>query len=1021
MVEIGLEDCERAILGPEAEAPSWARALRARLAVAPDPDAAQRLAADVLGGIDPQKLTEALAPPERSDSLARVLSALCGIAPFLARFLKRRPLQLLELIGDDLGQPRDPETYRQRLIDALSDARANAEDLGLALRRFKYFELMRLTARDCSDEWVPLAESGVTLAEISDLADVLLEGALQIATERQCELRGPARWTTADGDTALPGFCVLGLGKLGSQELNYSSDVDLVYLYEAPPGPLSDGPGGLSPPEYFTRIARDFGALVSQTGSEGFLYRVDVELRPEGSAGALVVSDEALAQYYEIRAAAWEKAAFMKARPVAGDVELGWRAIRSVDPMIYSSSMDYSAVQGIRTLKEKVALQHASGTRADASDASNPPALPVAGFNVKLGAGGIRDVEYLAQSLQLLYGFRIPQLRTRSTQQALRGLSEAGLLPQAQAKRLTDAYLFLRRVENRLQMEAERQTHTLPTTAAALQRVALAFGFRDGPETSARENLETQLVAHRRDTLELISRAVAPSGSARIFELFAQNVPRLIEFPASRRMIETLAEQFAREIDSSADPERALNNLDRFISGAGGRRFYYELLLDRPELVRRLASLFGASNYLSSTLARHPMLLESLFHDPTTLLLSREQLRADMASLSSEAKQAGSDELPSDEAQLDALRRFQHRQVLNVGLLDIDGVVSRVESEQALTEIAEVCVEESLAFARAALSSRYPTAGDFHFLVVGMGKLASRALNYGSDLDLIFLFDSVDGGETRRLEAQEYTVKLAQRLISALQTMTAEGFCYEIDARLRPSGNQGALVVSLDAFRRYHGLSAEAPLGGSADVWERQALLRSRAIAGTPGLAEAFESARVQILSQPTPDDLAARIHHIRTRMEQELAKETSARHDFKIGRGGLLDVESVVQCLQLQHGARHPSLLQPHRIEVHLETLAQLELLPEDDAETLRAGWQFLLTLGSRLRIVENRSISDLDEDRGDLDGLALRLGYDAPRHAGGARRELLRDYRDHTEAIRRIYTRMFESTAQADDAELD
>ena len=1028
---MSFEDCERAILGPGAEAPEWARALRARLAVAPDPNAAARLAAEALGEIEPQRLAEVLTPPNRPESLARILSAICGTAPFLARFLKRRPLQLLELLCDDLSIPRDPETLRQRLAEALSDAQESGSDPALALRRFKYFELMRLTARDCSAEWVPLAESGVTLAEISSLADALLESALRISSDRMRELRGPARWTTPDGGTVEPGFCVLGLGKLGSQELNYSSDVDLVYVYEATQGPLSGGPAGLSPLEYFTRIARDFGTLVSASGAEGFLYRVDVELRPEGAAGALVVSDEALAQYYEVRAAAWEKAAFMKARPVAGDFELGWRAIRSVDPMIYSSSMDFSAVQGIRTLKEKVALANSPGRSSGStgsigsSGESNASDLKAPGFNVKLAPGGIRDVEYLAQSLQLLYGSRIPHLRTRSTQRALHGLAEAGLLPPAQATQLCDAYLFLRRVENRLQMEAERQTHSLPTDAAGLQRVALAVGFRNhgnggnhgnGEESSAKEEFEACLLAHRSATLELIGRTLAPSGSARIFELFAQNVPRLIEFPTSRRMIEALAEQFAREIDASADPQRALNNLDRFIAGAGGRHFYYELLLDRPELVRRLASLFGASNYLSSTLARHPVLLESLFHDPATLLLGGDQLRADMASLSREAREASGDERPSDEAQLDALRRFHHRQVLNVGLLDIDRVVSRVEAEEALSEIAEVCVEESLDFARGAMSARYPNASGFHFLVVGMGKLASRALSYGSDLDLIFLFDSQDGRD-----AQEYTVKLAQRLISALQTMTAEGFCYEIDARLRPSGNQGALVVSIDAFRRYHGLTSEAPLGGSADVWERQALLRSRAIAGTDELARAFESARLEILSQATPDDLAARIHHIRTRMEKELAKETSARHDFKTGRGGLLDVESLVQCLQLQHGAKHPSLLQPHRIEVHLETLRQLRLLSEADADTLRAGWQFLLTLGSRLRIVENRSISDLDEERGDLDGLALRLGYDAPRHAGGARRELLRDYRQHTDAIRRIYTRMFEPTAPAHDAGLD
>ena len=1008
-----------AVFGPEVDAPGWARALRARLDTAPDPETARRLAADVLAGVDPAALAERAAASGGAEALAALLGAVCGVAPFLSRFLRSHPEWLLELLADDLSLARRREDLTQRLDAALRHA--GDDDASLVLRRFKYFELTRLTARDCAAQWVPLEHSGTTLGEISQLADVLLDRALRIARARVRDARGPACWTGAAGESVALGFCVLGLGKLGGEELNYSSDVDVVYVYEAPSGPLRDGPGDLSPPEYFTRVAREFGTLVNDTGAEGFLYRVDVELRPEGASGALVVSDEVLAGYYEVRAAAWEKAAFMKARPVAGDSKLGWRAIRAVDPMIYASSMDYSAVQDIRMLKEKVALVHAPDNSAGAAAESEGGDMNPAGFNVKLGPGGIRDVEYLAQSLQLLYGGRVPQLRNRSTQQAIRSLADAGLLPAERATQLDDAYLFLRRVENRLQMEAERQTHVLPGDAEGLQRLALAFGLQDREDASALEQFEPSLTSHRQEVLDLISRAVSPDGSARIFQLFAHNVPRLTDFPTSRRMIETLAEHFAREIDASADPQRALNNLDRFISGAGARRFYYELLLDRPELVRRLASLFGASNYLSATLARHPVLIESLFHDPATLLLTLDQLREDMASLMRDADgSSGSEGRSAGEAQLDALRRFCHRQVLNVGLLDIDNAISREEAEGALTQIAEVCIEESLAFARRALAERYRGGGSlqeadvrgFRFLVVGMGKLASRALSYGSDLDLIFLFDSEDPSASTRLEAQAYTVKLAQRFISALQTRTAEGFCYEIDARLRPSGNQGALVVSLDSFRRYHGLAGEAPPGGGADVWERQALLRSRSIAGDEKLALAFLAARSEILCQPTPDDLASQIHHVRLRMEHEIAKETGQRRDFKTGRGGLLDVESVVQCLQLQHGQQYRDLLVPHRMERHLATLRENALIAQDDAAILLAGWNFLQRLGSRLRIVENRSISDLDEERGDLDGLAIRLGYDTPRFAGGARRELLRDYRAHTEAVRRVYVRLFEGT---------
>ena len=474
------------MFGREADAPDWVRPLRARLADAPDPAAARQLAGEVLAAIDPEEL--AATASGRPEVLAATLGAICTAAPFLTRFLRRHPRWLVDLLADDLSSPRQLEDLQRRLEAALRAA--GDEDPSLVLRRFKYFELTRLTVRDCTEQWVPLARSAVTLAETSQLADVLLASALRIVLARVQELRGPARWVGPEGENIELGFCVLALGKLGSEELNYSSDVDLVYVYEAPTGALQNGPNGLSPAEYFTRIAREFGTLVSDTSAEGFLYRVDVELRPEGAAGALVVSDEALARYYEVRAAAWEKAAFMKARPVAGDRELGWRAIRAVDPMIYASSMDYDAVQGIRTLKEQVARVHApesgNGAAADGPGAGMKPA----GFNVKLGPGGIRDVEYLAQSLQLLYGGRIPQLRSRSTRQAVRSLANAGLMPAERAVQLDDAYLFLRRVENRIQMEAERQTHVLPKDADSLRRIAFSVGFQDLDDQAAWELVE---------------------------------------------------------------------------------------------------------------------------------------------------------------------------------------------------------------------------------------------------------------------------------------------------------------------------------------------------------------------------------------------------------------------------------------------------------------------------------------------------------------------------------------------------
>jgi len=286
------------------------------------------------------------------------------------------------------------------------------------------------------------------------------------------------------------------------------------------------------------------------------------------------------------------------------------------------------------------------------------------------------------------------------------------------------------------------------------------------------------------------------------------------------------------------------------------------------------------------------------------------------------------------------------------------------------------------------------------FLVVGMGKLASRELTYGSDLDVIFLYDVAGADDAALLAAQEYYVKLAQKLIWALQTHTNEGLCYQIDARLRPSGHQGMLVSSLASFAQYH--------AGGAQVWERQALLRARPIAATGRLADAFVAQRLAILGRPLPADVGAEIHRIRLRMETELAQETIRRRDFKTGRGGMLDVESVVQLLQLRHGAAHPELFAVAPMAAQIAALARLVLLAPHDAAVLQRGWEFLHRLSSRLRIVENRSISDLDEERGDLESLARRLGYTSPQRPGGARRALLEDYHRHTADIRTVYERV-------------
>jgi glutamate-ammonia-ligase adenylyltransferase len=964
-----------------AERPTWVAGLLDALEGAPDPQRARLLASGVIDAAPRDLLLlRAEAEPAR---LARVLHALCGIAPFFAPYLVRHPEWLLRLLDDDLATPRTPAVLAREL-DALV-ARDSAADPTIVLRHFKYFELARISVRDACEEWVPLERSGITLSEISQLADILLARAMEVAREKIAAQLDPPRFFGSDGKAHELRFSALGLGKLGASELNYSSDVDLVYLHETPP-PAAGALEGSEPAVYFARLAQEFGRIVSSNTSEGFLYRVDLDLRPEGTQGNLVVPSLALHDYYECWADTWEKAAFMKARPVAGDIDLGWEAIRDIAPMIYSTSMNFRGVDAIRSLKEKIASARGGDDEA---------------FNVKIDPGGIRDVEFVAQLMQLLHGGRIPQIRNRSTLRSLQNLVEVDLLDREVADALVHHYLFLRRIENRLQMEAERQVHKLPRNEEGMKRLARAMGYR---EADGVEKLRDGIAECRRFLQRLVLDSFGEGTQERVHDLFSRGLSSLIAFESGRRMLDDLANHFSAEIDACPDSERALNNLDRFIHGAGERRFYFELLLDRPELVKRLSALFAASNYLSSYLARYPRLIEPLFENPSSLLLSGKELEADYEAVLEQTRTQLGDSL---ESQLDALRLFHHRQVVNVGLLDLAERCEREEVDTALSEIAEVCIDVGLGIGRQQLAERAAgvpeAARDGEFVVVGMGKLATRELSYGSDLDVIFLYCTAGESPTAGIEAQDFFIRLAQRFISSLQTPTAQGSCYEVDARLRPSGNQGMLVSSLEAFERYHKQSAQ--------VWERQALLRSRPVAGNHELARTFEDLRRQILLAPLPEDLAEEIHRVRLRMEEELARETSVRRDFKIGRGGVLDVESAVQYLQLRHGPQHLELLDVDRLESHLERLGQLSLIDEASATGLLEGWRFLLRLGSRLRVVENRSISEFDLERGDLDTLALQLGYPATGREGGASRALLRDYDKHTEEVRRIYLELLQA----------
>jgi glutamate-ammonia-ligase adenylyltransferase len=916
---------------------------------------------------------------ERPAQLAHVLRALCASAPFLAATLVREPGLLFALAEDDLSQPRTSEQLGARLDAAL--AGVPGSELGTALRRFKYAELARITVRDATPELVPEERALEPLRELSALAEAILSRAFARTAQELAEEVGPPVWRSAAGAELAPRFVVLGLGKLGGEELNYSSDVDLIYVYESPPPgaePLSGGPRELAPADYYAQLARRFGKRIAERGPEGFLYRIDLELRPEGAISPLVPSSDRLLLYYDGYAATWERAAFMKARPVAGDLAFGWSLARQIDPMIYQSKVDFAGVESIREMKERIEREHAN-----------------ADLDIKLGAGGIRDLEFVAQALQLLHGARAPQVRGRSAPGALAALADAGRIPAEMRDELLGAYRFLRRVENRLQMEDERQTHALPANGPARERLARTLFSGEDALVRFDARLEAVRGAVRARFDALVQRA---GGAAPLLDHMRAHAARLFASPRMAQQLAALAERVAGEIAASPDPARATNNWLRFVEGVGGRSFYFGLLLDRPELVGRLVSMFAMSRFLSDVIARSPVLIEPIFDDPSRFVATRAELEQSLAALRAERAQPTGG---GEEAALAALRLFQQRELVNVGLLDLSARISQAEVEAALTDVAEVCVGAALGLGREQLARIAPDAHEVvaagEFLVVGMGKLGSRELGYGSDLDVIFLFDLPGTAEHEVALAQEPFVRLAQKFSWALQTRTGEGICYEVDAQLRPSGNQGVLVSSLAGFARHHETQAQ--------LWERQALLRARAVAGSAALATRFEALRVALLARPLHGDVDREVDRIRRRVESELAHESARRRNLKLGRGGLFDVETIVQLLALKHGAAHPALFDVTTTAAAIERCAAHGLLGAAQASALREGWAFLQRLASRLRIVENRSISDLGADRADLDSVARSLGYAPSQRTGTSRVPLLDDYARHTDAIRRVY----------------
>lgn len=830
--------------------------------------------------------------------------------------------------------------------------------LQAALRRFRQRAMLEIIWHDLNR---PDAY-GDTVAAVTRLAETCLRVALEGVQDGL-----QARFGTPRDERGAPvPFTVLGMGKLGGGELNLSSDIDLIFVYGA--NGSTDGPRSLDNAEYFDRLGRQLIEALSAATEDGFVFRVDMRLRPFGESGPLVVSEEGLEHYYLTHGRDWERYALIKARPVAGDLDFGARLLHTLRPFVYRRYLDFTALAALRELK---GLIDAQVRRKDLRD------------NIKLGPGGIREIEFIVQGLQLIRGGQLPALRERNTLAALDALTRHRILPAGDARVLGEAYRFLRDLEHRLQMAHDAQTHALPADPGERARIAYAMhcpawdtlepliarqrtrvaehfelAFASPQAEIARQDPAARqawfLAGSDNGTPEAGSEQMAALGfsdagnSARILRDFARGHLLRRRLAASgRARLDALMPLVIGVCARFPQPDALLLRFIHLLESVAGRSAYLALLIENPLTLSRLAGLLTASPWFAHQLARHPALLDEVLDLRDDLPESgREALAARLcAELAQEADAEG---------RMDRLRGFQRTEIFRWARADLSGRADVAAVMRGLSTLAAVLLDAVLGLAWADLTQRHglPRQADgrtARFCIVALGKLGSEEMSYLSDLDLLFLHDGELAGQSdgpRALANPDFFARLGQRIIYYISTLTPAGTLYSIDMRLRPSGRAGPLVTSLAHLDRYQ--------RHEAWTWEHQALTRARAVAGDATLQNDFEALRRAVLSRPRDTEvLRAEVKGMRARMldQQRLPRRAvSVKHS----PGTLVDIEFLVQYGRLLLAHARPTLLARRDTRGGLFDLAGAALWTADEARELADTLDFYRTLEMRLQLLE-------------------------------------------------------------------
>ncbi len=904
--------------------------------------AEQRLK-DWLAELEPQQAAEISLWLDRPAARA-ILFGIAGFSPYLFDLVRADAARLIRLLACD------PEAHLTALIENTSRAvlaAANEAEVMQLLRRMKSEAALMIALCDIGGVWPVMRVT----AALTDLAVNSVQAALRFLL-RQEVARG--RMTAADPDRPEDGcgLIVLAMGKMGAGELNYSSDIDLIVFFDPAATSLA---ADIEPAPFFVRVTQALARLLQQRSGEGYVFRVDLRLRPDPASTQVAMSTDAALHYYEREGRTWERAAMIKARVCAGDAQAGAALVAELSPFVWRKHLDFAALADVHDMKRQMQTYRGQSE------------IAVEGHNVKVGRGGIREIEFFAQTQQLIAGGRHPELRVRPTLQALQVLAASNWITLQACEELTVAYEFLRRVEHRLQMIADEQTHSLPDDAEAVERFANFFGYEsrsafakdllghlnivqghygklfEGDPTGTAKLPEVNYAAGPEDARLLdhlanlgFKKPVAVAGT---LQLWIEGNYRGLRNEATKAAFIEFVPGLIDGLAHAEDPDDAVIAFDRFLGALqrGGRLI--SLLRENRDLVALVALILGAAPRLGDMLARQPQIMDGLI-DPRFFgaMPDQKELSARLAATLKDAA--------SYEDFLDRLRLFGQESLFLIGTRILSGTVSAQQASVAFADVAEGIVNTVHGLVTDQFASQYGRIQGQETAILAMGRLGSREMTASSDLDLILLYDfdsdNPDSDGERSLHGAQYFARLTQRLISAFTTRTNYGVLYDVDMRLRPSGRAGPLASRIDSFADYQEREAW--------TWEHMALTRARVISASPAFREKIAALIRSVLTRPR--DAASTAGDVAD-MRKAIALEKGEDDiwDLKLAAGGLVDIDFIAQYLQLVHASKKPEILSVSTLQV-LDNAARLGVLPQSDAEILRSATRLYHDLTQIIRL---------------------------------------------------------------------